>query len=187
MRLGDLGVFKSGGTPSRSKKEYWGGEYPWISSTALGATYIDEKSASDWVSEEGLRRSATKLIKANSVMVGIRVGVGKCAINSVPMCTSQDVVSIEDIDEEQYDLPYLLALINSKEAILKASNEARPFRGLRQGTFNLFLCRTSRRLSKRKFQTRWKMWTTWESCTESSSLHWTRLSNHGLSRCLATR
>ena len=133
MRLGDLGVFKSGGTPSRSKKEYWGGEYPWISSTALGATYIDEKSASDWVSEEGLRRSATKLIKANSVMVGIRVGVGKCAINSVPMCTSQDVVSIEDIDEEQYDLPYLLALINSKRSYFESIKRGATIQGITTG------------------------------------------------------
>lgn len=130
MRLGDLGVFKSGGTPSRRKKEYWGGEYPWISSTALGATYIDGESASDWVSGKGLQESATKLIKENSVLVGIRIGVGKCAINAVPMCTSQDVVAIEDIDTERYDLPYLLALINSKRSYFESIKRGATIQGI---------------------------------------------------------
>ncbi len=114
IQLGDIGVFRSGGTPSRNRKEYWNGKYPWISSTALDSIHIDDKNASAWITEEGLQKSATKLIKENSIMVGIRVGVGKCSINTVPMCTSQDVVSVENIDAEKYDLPYLIALINSK-------------------------------------------------------------------------
>lgn len=130
MKLGDLGTFKTGGTPSRSKNEYWGDKYPWISSTALGDVYIDENAATDWISDEGLKNSSTKLIKANSLMIGIRIGVGKCSINRIPMCTSQDVVSIEGIDTERYYLPYITTLINNKRHYLESLKRGATIQGI---------------------------------------------------------
>ena len=130
MKLGELGTFKTGGTPSRSKNEYWGDKYPWISSTALGDVYIDENAATDWVSDEGLKNSSTKLIKANSLMIGIRIGVGKCSINRIPMCTSQDVVSIEGIDTERYYLPYITTLINNKRHYLESLKRGATIQGI---------------------------------------------------------
>ena len=130
MKLGELGTFKTGGTPSRSKNEYWGDKYPWISSTALGDVYIDENAATDWISDEGLKNSSTKLIKANSLMIGIRIGVGKCSINRIPMCTSQDVVSIEGIDTERYYLPYITTLINNKRHYLESLKRGATIQGI---------------------------------------------------------
>lgn len=130
MKLGDLGTFKTGGTPSRSKNEYWGDKYPWISSTALGDVYIDENAATDWISDEGLKNSSTKLIKANSLMIGIRIGVGKCSINRIPMCTSQDVISIEGIDTERYYLPYITTLINNKRHYLESLKRGATIQGI---------------------------------------------------------
>ena len=35
-------------------------------------------------------------------MVGTRVGVGKCSVNTVPICTNQDITSITCLDFQKY-------------------------------------------------------------------------------------
>ena len=84
-KFGDIGEFRTGGTPSSSHPEYYGTEYPWITTVALGSTYIDSSDATAFLSNEGLSNSSTKVIDAGSLLIGIRVGVGKCSINNVPM------------------------------------------------------------------------------------------------------
>ncbi|MEF5258604.1 restriction endonuclease subunit S [Escherichia coli] len=37
-KLGDLVTFLSGGTPSKSNKDYWNGEIPWISASSMQST-----------------------------------------------------------------------------------------------------------------------------------------------------
>ncbi len=39
-QLGDLGKFSSGGTPSKQRPEYWGGNFPWISGKDLKSHYL---------------------------------------------------------------------------------------------------------------------------------------------------
>lgn len=112
VRLGDIGVFRSGGTPTRSKPEYFLGNIPWITTISLGKMYIDERNAVEYISEEAIANSSTKIISRNSIMIGIRVGVGKVSINTVPMCTNQDIISIENIDENRFCKPFLVYCIN---------------------------------------------------------------------------
>jgi type I restriction enzyme S subunit len=40
--LGDVTIFKSGGTPNKSKLDYWGGEFPWISAKDLKSPVITD-------------------------------------------------------------------------------------------------------------------------------------------------
>ncbi len=49
--IGKLVDFKSGGTPSKTKPEFWGGNKPWISGKDLKQHYIS--SSIDMLSEEG--------------------------------------------------------------------------------------------------------------------------------------
>ena len=49
--IGKLADFKSGGTPSKAKPEFWGGNNPWISGKDLKQHYIS--SSIDMLSEEG--------------------------------------------------------------------------------------------------------------------------------------
>ncbi|MBO0612884.1 restriction endonuclease subunit S [Thiothrix fructosivorans] len=49
--IGKLADFKSGGTPSKAKPEFWGGSNPWISGKDLKQHYIS--SSIDMLSEEG--------------------------------------------------------------------------------------------------------------------------------------
>lgn len=129
-KFGDIGEFRTGGTPSSSHPEYYGTEYPWITTVALGSTYIDSSDAAAFLSNEGLNNSSTKVIDADSLLIGIRVGVGKCSINTVPMCTSQDIVSVVGIDRVKYYLPFLVAFVNSKKDYFEAQKRGATIKGI---------------------------------------------------------
>lgn len=129
-KFGDIGEFRTGGTPSSSHPEYYGTEYPWITTVALGSTYIDSSDATAFLSNEGLSNSSTKVIDAGSLMIGIRVGVGKCSINNVPMCTSQDIVSVVGIDKKKYHLPFLVAFVNSEKDYFDAQKRGATIKGI---------------------------------------------------------
>ncbi|MEK4344422.1 restriction endonuclease subunit S [Paenibacillus sp. FSL P4-0184] len=133
VKLGDIGDFKSGGTPTRSKPEYFEGEIPWITTTSLGKTFIDEDDATTYISQEAVFNSATKLISKNSIMIGTRVGVGKVSINTVPMCTSQDIISIENINEEHFYKPYILHSINSYNRYFDTQKRGATIQGINSG------------------------------------------------------
>ena len=110
-RLGDVCTFQSGGTPSRSNSAYFDGTIPWITTVALNGSAIDEDSAVEWITDLAISESAAKIVPANSIMVGTRVGVGKVAINKVSMSTSQDIISLLCIDEIQWYKPFLCKFI----------------------------------------------------------------------------
>ncbi|AQS59218.1 restriction endonuclease subunit S [Desulforamulus ferrireducens] len=112
-KLGELSTLVSGGTPSRKHQEYFDGTIPWITTVSLGKTFIDERDAVEFINEKAILNSSTKLIKENSLLFGVRVGVGKISINRVAMCTNQDIVSIVDVNQEVLNQVYLLNTIRA--------------------------------------------------------------------------
>jgi type I restriction enzyme S subunit len=96
--LATLACIMSGGTPSRAIPGYFEGSIPWITSVALNKLFVGDEDAVEHITEDAIRNSSTKIVKSSSVLFGIRVGVGKVSINSVAMCTSQDIVSITNFD-----------------------------------------------------------------------------------------
>jgi type I restriction enzyme S subunit len=89
-KLGEIGEFRGGGTPSSSVLEYWDGEIPWISSSDVKEDSIFHIATTRFISEKALLSSATKLIPAKSILIVSRVGVGKLAYTKESVCTSQD-------------------------------------------------------------------------------------------------
>lgn len=107
VKLGSICDTVSGGTPSTKENDYYGGDIPWISTVALGEIFVGKEKAKDFITEKALRESATHLIPKDSIMVGTRVGVGKCSINSCDMCTNQDINSLINIDESKFNKVFL--------------------------------------------------------------------------------
>ena len=110
-RLGDICRFQSGGTPSKKEATYFNGSIPWITTVALNGNMIGAADAVDWITEKAIAESTAKIVPANSIMVGTRVGIGKVAINVVPMSTSQDIISLVEIDETLWSKFYLCQFI----------------------------------------------------------------------------
>ena len=67
--LGEIAEVQSGGTPSISKKEYWGGGIPWYSSGELNETLT--KNPERKITEAGLNKSNAKLFPKGSLLVGM--------------------------------------------------------------------------------------------------------------------
>ena len=131
VRLGDICKFQSGGTPSKSNPDYFGGTIPWITTIALTGNIINETNAVQWITPKAIQETAAKIVPEYSIMVGTRVGVGKIAINSVPMSTRQDVVSLINIDSERWDKEYLCKLILSRNNYLLSQARGATIKGIK--------------------------------------------------------
>jgi type I restriction enzyme S subunit len=118
-KLGDLGEFLGGGTPSRTKNEYWIGNIPWISSSDINEEDIHNISISQYINEIAIAESATKIIQKGSVLFVSRVGVGKLAINKEELCTSQDFTSF--IPKEVVNLFVAYSYLTNKKALQSLS------------------------------------------------------------------
>ena len=131
IALKDICAFQSGGTPSKSNPEYFNGSIPWITTVALNGRTIGEYDAVDWITDKAIQESAAKIVPAQSIMVGTRVGVGKVAVNSVPMSTSQDIISLVGIDENRWSKDYICKFIQSKGSFLLAQARGATIKGIK--------------------------------------------------------
>ena len=128
-KLGDLGVFKIGGTPSSKHEEFYQGTIPFISTPSLGPNYIDETAAKYLITQEAVDSCATTLIPAGSLIIGTRINVGQSSINIVPMCTNQDIVSMMDVDKK-YDLLFLKHCVEQYVPYLDSQKKGATIKGI---------------------------------------------------------
>jgi type I restriction enzyme S subunit len=104
VALGDVATFTSGGTPDKTKPEYYGGETPWISSADIVDGAI--VAARTYVTRLGIARSAASVAGAGTVLLVTRTGVGKVAVAPYPLSFSQDITAVVP-DTEVLDAAYL--------------------------------------------------------------------------------
>src|SRR5690349_12151678 len=69
QRLSDVASVVAGGTPKRSVSTYWGGDIPWVTTTAVNAGVIIE--ASEFITEEGLKNSSAKVFPAGTLLLAM--------------------------------------------------------------------------------------------------------------------
>ncbi|MGE5403715.1 MAG: restriction endonuclease subunit S [Candidatus Saccharibacteria bacterium] len=112
-KLGDFCRVESGGTPSRSRSEYYRGDIPWITTVALRSLYVDRDSANEFITPEAVEASATKIINEGSILFGSRVGVGKISIAKCRIAINQDILGITVLDKGFYS-EYLYRFLQSK-------------------------------------------------------------------------
>ncbi len=93
--LGNIFDTTSGGTPSRSTKEYWDGYIPWITTSLVNFGIITH--ADEFISEAGLKNSAAKLFPRGTVLIAM-YGQGKTrgqvALLGIEAATNQACAAI---------------------------------------------------------------------------------------------
>lgn len=107
--------FFSGGTPSTNCADFWNGEIEWTTSAQIGEASSSDiylKKGARFITELGLKNSASKLVPRNNLLIGTRVGVGKVAINLIDVAISQDLTAII-IDNSQVSPEFLVYAIRS--------------------------------------------------------------------------
>jgi type I restriction enzyme S subunit len=69
VRLGELGEWTSGGTPTRTKPEYFQGNIPWFSAGELNDSYLLESK--EQITQEALEVSSAKLFPKETMLIGM--------------------------------------------------------------------------------------------------------------------
>jgi type I restriction enzyme S subunit len=113
--LGDIGRWYGGGTPSKSKPEYWlNGTIPWVSPKDMGRRVVD--SAIDTITEAAVSGSATKLVPPISVAMVVRSSIldhtFPTALVPVAVALNQDMKAV--VPKEGVIPAYLAHLLNSR-------------------------------------------------------------------------
>lgn len=91
--LGELATTTSGGTPSRKRKDYYGGSIPWVKSGELNDDYIFETE--EHITEIGLKNSSAKIFPSGTVLIALYgATVGKTSILRIDASTNQAVCGI---------------------------------------------------------------------------------------------
>lgn len=88
-KLNEIATFKGGGTPSKSKPEYWVGELPWVSPKDMKSRRIYDTQ--DHISEKAVQESSTSKIPKNSVLVVVRSGI---LAHTIPLAVNSQVVTL---------------------------------------------------------------------------------------------
>jgi type I restriction enzyme S subunit len=82
-----------GGTPSKKKPEYWNGDIPFFTPTDADGT-IFKFATADSITEEGLKKSSTKLFAKNTVFITARGSVGKLVLTGTGMAMNQSCYAL---------------------------------------------------------------------------------------------
>lgn len=103
--LGDFCKCLLGGTPSRSKEEYWNGDVNWINSGEINKFRILE--ASEKITELGLSKSATKLLPKKTTVLAITgATLGQVSLLEIDTCANQSVIGVLENAEVPYEYIY---------------------------------------------------------------------------------
>ena len=99
VRLNEVGVITSGGTPKRNVLEYWNSEdIPWITPATMGKNKDKIFNGKfEYISEEGLAKSSAQLIEKNSIVFSSRAPIGYINIVPFDFTTNQGCKSFTGI------------------------------------------------------------------------------------------
>jgi type I restriction enzyme S subunit len=116
VKLEDICQVIGGSTPSTTRKEYWGGDMPFVTPTDI--TNLKGKEISDTeqkITLEGLSSCGTKLLPVGSILLTSRATIGACAINTKPMATNQGFANLV-CNEKAFNwfIFYMMTLLKSE-------------------------------------------------------------------------
>lgn len=105
VSLGRIASVTAGGTPSRTRPDYWGGDIPWIATGQIDFGVI--RKPSEYITKTGLDNSSAKVYPAGTVvmaMFGQGVTRGKVGILGIRAAFNQACVAIvpNDGDNARY-------------------------------------------------------------------------------------
>ena len=123
--LGSIGKWQSGATPSRMRKDYYGGDIPWLKTGDLNDWYITD--IPEYITQQALNETSVKLNPAGSILIAMYgATIGKIGILTMPATTNQACcacISHNGI-EQMYLFYYLLS--HKEEFVRQGGGGAQP-------------------------------------------------------------
>jgi type I restriction enzyme S subunit len=127
-KLGEVAVIQSGGTPSRSKLEYWNGDIPWVKISDMLQDPII--STEEKITQIGLNSSSAKLWEKGTILLSIFATLGRVSELQIEAAANQAIAGINPTKAiDQQFLKFFL--------LTKANEILKKGRGLAQNNINL--------------------------------------------------
>jgi len=123
--LGEVCRTSSGGTPSRSRSDFFNGNIPWVKSGELNDGLVSE--VSEFISEQALAGSSAKLLPAGTLLIAMYgATVGRLGVLACAAATNQAVCAI--FPSPELDLKFLFWYLRRQRSnlIAKAVGGAQP-------------------------------------------------------------
>lgn len=130
IKLGELGKWMSGGTPSRKNIEYFNGIIPWLSSGELEKMFISDSK--EHISELALNESNAKIIEEGSLLLGMYDTAALKSTISTAKLTCNQAIAYCKLDNKLVNTIYVYKIIQ-----LGKEHYRRLQRGVRQKNLNL--------------------------------------------------
>ena len=124
VRLGSIGDWGSGATPSRTNSEYYGGNIPWLKTGDLNDDYVSE--IPETITEMALQKTSVRLNPIGSVLIAMYgATIGKLGILTLPATTNQACCAcLPLIISNKYLFYFLMA--HKQEFIKRGEGGAQP-------------------------------------------------------------
>ena len=124
-RLGDIFEIGSGGTPSKTHPEYYGGEIPWVKTGDLKEEYLF--SVEDCITEEGLRNSSAKMYEPGTVLIAMYgATIGATSILNFEACTNQACAAFKPCKNVKPEYLYYFLRSKKQEFVRDGVGGAQP-------------------------------------------------------------
>ena len=125
QRVGNIGSWSAGATPSRTNPEYYGGSVPWLKTGDLTDGYVSE--VPEYISELALQKTSVRLNPTGSVLMAMYgATIGKLGILEVPMTTNQACCACIPFDGLYNKYLFYFLMGNRKNFIKMGEGGAQP-------------------------------------------------------------
>ena len=122
--LGSIGTWQSGATPSRLRKDYYGGNIPWLKTGDLNDGIIT--NIPEFITEKALKETSVKLNPTDSILIAMYgATIGKIGILSFPATTNQACCACLDYKIDKMYIFYFL-LSNRINFVSRGGGGAQP-------------------------------------------------------------
>ena len=97
VRLGDISRSWSGGTPSRSRPEFYGGNVAWIKSGEVNSAIV--LKTSETITEKALKNSSASMVEKGNILIAMYgATAGVVSVAGIRAAINQAILAVEPIE-----------------------------------------------------------------------------------------
>jgi type I restriction enzyme S subunit len=130
IKLGVLGKWQSGGTPSRKIPSYYEGDIPWLASGELNQIYTSDSK--EHITKQAVNDSNTKLIDKGSILLGMYDTAALKSTINTKIVTCNQAIAYCKLNEKLVNTSFVYHIIQ-----IGKEHYRRLQRGVRQKNLNL--------------------------------------------------